>query len=280
MPPEAAPEHRLSRFQFEALGSTCALFAVEAAAGRLEKAAAWVHQMHARLSRFEPGSELSRLNSASGAWTPVSDELELLLRESLRAFEVSDGLVNAAVLPALLALGYTRPLRLGATAPMAVAASPPPPLPSVLEVVPGKARLEPGAGIDLGGIAKGWLADRLSERLGDRCLVNLGGDLYARGAWPGSDGWPVGLGGVTVLLRNQGAATSSTRKRAWTAGHRRLHHLVDPRSGREAQSDLSEVSVVAGSATDAEVFAKTALLLGSAGAPAFLASRCSAWWLK
>lgn len=277
MRPEAED---LTRLEFEALGSSCALFAAGVSHDRLERAADWVRAMHARLTRFEPGSELSRLNDAAGTWFPVSDELELVLREALRAHELSGGLVNAAVLPAMLALGYTRPLNLGPTPPAPEPPKPLPRLPEVLEVVPGRARVEPGAAIDLGGIAKGWLADRLSERLGERCLVNLGGDLYARGAWPQDDGWPVGLGGVTVLLKDQGAATSSTRKRAWSAGGRRLHHLVDPRTGREARTDLSEVSVVADDATRAEVFAKTALLLGAQDAPVYLAAHCSAWWLN
>ena len=276
MPPDAVVE----KLDFEALGSRCALFAVGSGTERLARAAAWVRVMHARLTRFEPDSELSRFNGAAGTWFPLSDELELLLRESLRAYELSGGLVNAAVLPAMIALGYTRPLRLGPGAPAAAGVGPLPALPSVLEVVPGRARLEPGAAIDLGGIAKGWLADRLSERLGDRCLVNLGGDLYARGDGPDGEGWPVGLGTVTVLLRDQGAATSSTRKRAWEVAGRRYHHLVDPRTGREAQTDLGEVSVVAADATRAEVFAKTALVLGSADAPVFLAAHCAAWWLS
>lgn len=279
MPRNDTPTGDLARLEFDALGSSCALFAVGTSAARLERAAEWVRGMHARLTRFEPDSELSQLNAAAGSWFPVSDELELVLREALRAHELSGGLVNAAVLPAMLALGYTRPLKLGPTEP-GDAPGPLPRLPEVLEVVPGRARVEPGAAVDLGGIAKGWLADRLSERLGDRCLVNLGGDLYARGAWPEADGWPIGLGGVTVLLKDQGAATSSTRKRAWSSGGRRLHHLVDPRTGREAHSDLGEVSVVAADATRAEVFAKTALLLGAQDAPIYLAAHCSAWWLS
>jgi FAD:protein FMN transferase len=274
------PEPGLNRLEFEALGSACSLFAVETPSERLARAADWVHTMHARLTRFEPDSELSRLNATAGTWAPVSDELELLLREALRAYDLSGGLVNAAVLPAMLALGYSRPLRLGPGTPASEPMGPLPPLPAVLEVVPGRARLEPGAAIDLGGIAKGWLADRLSERIGERCLVNLGGDLYARGDGVAGEGWPVGLGSVTVLLRDQGAATSSTRKRAWQVGGRQVHHLVDPRTGREAHSDLGEVSVVAADAVHAEVFAKTALLLGSADAPAVLAAHCSAWWLN
>ena len=119
-------------------------------------------------------------------------------------------------------------------------------------------------------VGEGWLADRLCGRLGGECLVNLGGDLYARGSWP------VGIGGTTVLLEDMGAATSSTRHRRWDD----FHHLIDPRTGQPARSDLSEVSVAAGSGFEAEVHAKTALLLGREKAPAYLAANCLAWAYK
>ncbi len=139
---------------------------------------------------------------------------------------------------------------------------------------PRAARVAAGAAVDLGGIAKGWLADRLVERLGPNSLANLAGDLYARGPGTTGDGWPVGFGGTTVLLRDLGAATSGVTKRRWGAG---LHHLIDPRTGRPAIGDLSEVSVLARSGTDAEVYAKAALLLGAAAAPAWLAPRSLGW---
>jgi len=273
------PDEVVSR-HFEALGTTCSLFGAGLGPQSLERGEAWVRSLQARLTRFEPDSELSRLNAAAGAWFPVSDELEELLRESLRAWELSGGLVNVAVLPALRGIGYERPLRMGTPGGVEVAA---PvalrPLPEVLEVAPGRARLEPGAGLDLGGLAKGWMADRLAERLGENALANLGGDLCARGAGPAGEGWPVDFAGVTVMLREQGAATSSTRKRAWQMGVQRVHHLIDPRTGAPAESDLTQVSVVASSAARAEVFAKAALLLGSAAATPYLAGRCQAWWL-
>lgn len=267
------------RVDFEALGSRCSLVARDAGDDRLQRGVAWVHTMHARLTRFDPASELCRLNAAAGRWTQVSDELEHLLRESLRAWELSGGLVNVAVLPALLELGYTQSLSLGAPAARAggALAVPVPALPDVLEVGPGRARLAPGAAVDLGGIAKGWLADRLADRLGVSCVANLGGDLAARGEGPDGEGWPVGFGDTTLMLRDQGAATSSTRLRAWTRDGRSVHHLVDPRTGRESRTDLGDVSVVAADATRAEVCAKTALLLGAAGAPVFLAQHCAAW---
>lgn len=267
------------RLDFEALGSTCTLLASGIRGDRLNRAAGWIRDQQARLTRFDPASELSRLNAGAGGWVAVGDELEQLLRESLRAWEISGGLVNAAVLPAMLAIGYSRPLAEGPALVAAAAPRPLPGLPEVLEVGPGRARVEVGWGIDLGGIAKGWLADRLADRLGDNCLVNLGGDLAARGEGPDGGGWPVGFGGLTVMLRDQGAATSSTRRRAWLVEGEPVHHLIDPRTGAPARGDLSEVSVVAADATTAEVAAKTALLLGSRAAPAFLAAQAAAWWL-
>jgi thiamine biosynthesis lipoprotein len=258
---------------FTSLGGECELYAIDVGAGALGQARAWITLMHDRLTRFEPNSELSRLNASRGSPFAVSPELEALLRESLRAFELSDGLVNVAVLPALLAAGYTRDFAAG---PTATAAAPQiPPLPEVLELRPGEARLQHGAAVDLGGIAKGWLADRVAERLGENVLVNLCGDLYARGGGESGEGWPVGFGDRTLLLKDLGAATSGTTKRAWAGGH----HLIDPRTGLPAQSDLSEVSVLATTASDAEIYAKVALLLGSRDAPKWLEPRSHGWSL-
>lgn len=260
---------------FEALGGECELFAPETGveADSLERGEAWIHEMHDRFTRFNASSELSRFNAAAGAWMEVSVELRALLLESLRAYEMSGGLVHAGTLPALLAAGYTRDFSLGGT-PTTAPPAPPAPLPELLELHGNDARLAPGAAIDLGGIAKGWLADRLAEGLGPNCLVNLCGDLYARGEGETGEGWPVGFGERTVLLHDMGAATSGTTKRMWGRG---LHHLIDPRTARPAVTDLKEVSVLATTATDAEIFAKVALLLGSSAGAKWLEGRALGW---
>jgi thiamine biosynthesis lipoprotein len=258
---------RLERLRFDALGSSCHLLGVGLGRGRLEEGAAWVVDMHQRFSRFLPESELSRFNASAGSRVDVSPELEAMLRAAVAAWWASGGLVNACVLEAMLAIGYTRSLSDGPTpaAPVATLA-PLSPLPEVLQVGSRSAWLHRGAGVDLGGIAKGWMADRLAAELGENCLVNLGGDLSARGGGPAGDGWPVTLGGVTVLLRDQAAATSGTRKRRWRQGARTFHHLI-------------EVSAVAESAFQAEVCAKTALLRGAEHAAAYLAANALGWWM-
>ncbi|SRR5712692_1808679 len=269
------PEAAVEAHHFEALGTNCSLFAVGQLSARLLEGEFWVRRLGARLTRFSAGSELSRLNSRAGEWMEIGDDLESLLRATLRAYDMSSGLVNVAVLPSMHAIGYTRPLAEGPVVATPDGACPLPRLPDALEVRAGEARVTRGCGIDLGGVAKGWIADRLAERLGPNAVANLGGDLFAAGVGPRGDGWPVGVAGRTLMLRDQGAATSSVRRRRWGE----MHHLIDPRSGLPAATGLEEVSVVAASGFDAEVVAKTALLLGPALAPVYCAADAMAWWL-
>lgn len=266
---------------FDALGGRCELFGEDP--GALAAGRAWIVRMHDRLTRFAPDSELMRFNRSAGDWTAVSPELESLIRIALQAHADSGGLVHAGVLPALLAAGYTRDFAAGPTARTAERV-PVPPLPEMLDVRSGAARLAAGQAIDLGGLAKGWLADRAVERLGPNALANMAGDLAAigqgpavAGADPGDRGWPVGFGGRTVLLQDGGAATSGTTGRHWGDG---LHHLIDPRTGTPARTDLMEVAVLASSATEAEVLAKTALLLGAAAGAVFLDARARGSFLR
>ncbi len=261
---------------FEALGTNCSLFAAGRSRAKLLESESWVRRLGARLTRFSSDSETSLLNAAAGRWFEIGGDLEALLRESLRACEMSAGLVNVAVLPSMLAIGYTRSLSEGATVATLDAALPLSPLPDVLSVRRGAARVERGMALDLGGIAKGWMADRLCESLGPNALANLGGDLSAVGQGPAGNGWPVAVANATLMLRDQGAATSSVLRRRWGD----LHHLIDPRTGLPARTGLDEVSVVAANGVEAEVVAKTALLVGPDLAPHYCAAHAFAWWLR
>jgi thiamine biosynthesis lipoprotein len=259
--------HRFTAFG----GARCEILAAGADDAGLSAAVAEVYAFEARLTRFDPGSELSRLNAAAGVRTEVSPLLEELLRTALAAHRLSDGTVNAAVLPALVAAGYDRTIAEVLHRPTPAAhrgGAPVPALDEVLEVGEGWARLRPGSAVDLGGVGKGWLADRLAERL-ENAVVNLGGDLRALGAGPGGDGWTVGLcDGSAVRVRDAGVATSGAGGRRWAGGH----HLVDPRTGRPATAAPEAVSVVAADATRAEVLAKVVAIRGVAeGVPLALA---------
>ncbi len=269
------PKQAIESHHFEALGTNCSLFAVGLSRGRLLEAEFWVRRTGAQLTRFSTQSELSRLNASAGQWMEISEPMESLLHDALLAYDMSAGLVNVAVLASMLSIGYVRPLAEGTNVATVSGCGPLPPLPDVLSVRHREARVQPGCGIDLGGIAKGWIADRICEMFAGNSVANFGGDLRTSGSGPAGDGWPVGLGGKTLMLRDQGAATSSVRKRRWGD----VHHLIDPRTGLPARTGLDEVSVVAASGFEAEVAAKTALLLGPELAPTYCASHALAWWL-
>jgi thiamine biosynthesis lipoprotein len=260
-------------------GSRCSIHACGATLDDVSACTAEVYAFEARLTRFQPESELSRFNAAAGTRVTVSPLLEELLRTTLDAYALTDRLVNAAVLPALLAAGYDRSIeqvqrRNHHTAASPAAPVPAPPLADVLDVGRGWARVAAGCAVDLGGVGKGWLADRLAERL-DNAAVNLGGDVAAIGDGRDGGGWSVGLcDGWAVSLRRGGVATSGTTARRWATGH----HLIDPRTGTPADTDVAEASVVAADAATAEALSKAAVLLGSKAAPPWLASRGAQHW--
>src|SRR5258706_7483514 len=101
---------RLAAHHFEALGTTCSLFAIGLPHDRLLEGEAWTRRLGRRLTRFSSDSELSVFNSSAGRWIEISQELEALLRESVHAFENSGGLVHVAGLALVIGNGGTRPL--------------------------------------------------------------------------------------------------------------------------------------------------------------------------
>lgn len=127
--------------------------------------------------------------------------------------------------------------------------------------------VEAGFCLDLGGIAKGYAADRAVAILAPAgpCLVDAGGDIALRGR-----PWPIGVetpdGTLTLELSAGGLATSGRDRRHWRRGTDEQHHLIDPASGRPAEGDLLRVTVAARSAAEAEVHAKALFLAGAAAA--------------
>jgi thiamine biosynthesis lipoprotein len=138
--------------------------------------------------------------------------------------------------------------------------------------------------IDLGGIAKGWIAEhaaRIVAVYAAACAVNAGGDMFSIGLAAGEKNWRVALedprdpaATLGILQVGPGAvATSSTMRRRWEQGGQVRHHLIDPRTGAPAESDWLSVTVIAGHAAIAEVVAKVLLIAGSREAEKFAARR-------
>jgi thiamine biosynthesis lipoprotein len=236
-------------------------------------------------SRFRPDSELSRLNATHGAVTPVSELFAELIAEALRAAELTDGDVDPTCGQALVAAGYDKDFgELTGSGPVPPGnAGPVPGWRSVsLDLANRTVQLARGAELDLGSTAKAWSADRCATLIADRLdvgvMVSLGGDIAVAGPPPG-DGWHVkttddhaarpDADGQAVTITSGGLATSSTTVRAWEAGGRRMHHIIDPRTGQPVISRWRTVTVAAATCVDANI-ASTAAIIRSDAAPAWL----------
>ena len=138
----------------------------------------------------------------------------------------------------------------------------------------------PGLEIDTGGTGKGLCADAVAHRLAPytRYVVDCGGDLAIGGVGAQIDPFEVEiehpLSGETirtVTVGTGGVASSGLNVRVWQGEDGRFaHHLLDPSTGEPAWTGVVGATALAPSALEAETLAKTALLLGPAGAAAVL----------
>ena len=241
----------------------------------------WIRAFDAACNRFTVESEISRLNAGPHKPTPVSEVFELALDAALLASDVTGGLCDPTVLPALLALGYDRDYdELAQRTDVAVLA--PVPAPGVGAIEFDRARhtvtLAPGCQIDLGASAKALVADLVAQELEPLggVIVEIGGDIAVRGEGP--DGpWAIGVAAsleVTGLeprisIASGGVATSSSTTRVWRAGGRPVNHIVDPRTGACANGPYATATITAPSCVLANAFA-TAALLWDEDAPYFI----------
>ncbi|GHO46303.1 FAD:protein FMN transferase [Ktedonospora formicarum] len=264
----------MGRAQFRAMGTTITLLLPEQS---LHAGAETVHNLFAHwektLSRFKPESELSQLNQRAGQSVKVSDLLFRVIRASLHAAEMTEGLFDPTLLTQLVQLGYDRPFnKLATNAPPGDDTSRPGGDWRTVQLISRtkSVSLPPGCGIDVGGIAKGMAVDaalKLLSQYGIRmALINAGGDLAAIGIPPGYRSWPLAIDGPTaswvIPFRYGALATSGIARRHWRQGNIERHHLLDPRSGKPTQNTLWSVTVAAGTCEQAEVIAKAAFLLG------------------
>jgi FAD:protein FMN transferase len=212
----------------------------------------------ARFSRFQPSSEINRVNAAPLGLTLLSNEFASMLSLSIDAARATGGLVSPCIGGALIAAGYDRdfsllPSDVGTVVPAVV-----PPLTTLSLRGRVLLRVEPVT-LDLNGVVKGRTVDDALALTG-RGWVSAGGDIAA--AEPVVVGLPAG---GSVTLHGGGLATSSVAKRSWLAGGTQQNHLIDPRTSRPTTSQWLHVTVAGPSCYVADVAAKAALLLGVAG---------------
>lgn len=143
-----------------------------------------------------------------------------------------------------------------------------------------------GMGLDLGGIAKGYAADRISKMLKsmgvESGIINLGGNILAMGSKADGSAWKIGIQnpmsdrgeyiGIAEVV-NQTVVTSGIYERYFEMDGKRYHHIMDTKTGYPADNELAGVSILATSSIDADALSTTCFVLGTEKALEFLKNK-------
>ena len=250
----------------------------EAVATGFGLAQKFVEDSEKRFTRFSDQSELAQLNRSAGSWFDASKDLFEVVSLALQLYKQTGGLFDPSILAALEQAGYDRSMdEIRLHGPTAVTVLPRPKLHYFNEVRLDESRcriaLPVEMRIDLGGIAKSWIAEKAALLLSNwtnACAVDAGGDIFFVGLPQGEKAWRVSIedplddkSELAVLKVPPGAvATSTVTKRRWKQGNKEQHHLIDPRTQQPAETDWLSVTVVTDHAAKAEVYAKSLLIGG------------------
>lgn len=240
-----------------------------------------------RFSRFQTSSELTHFNSRAGQKVSVSNEFTELLEKCRAMSYKTDGLFNPFILPSLNKAGYvgswpeptnfSKELNYEERTKVVSAEE--------LKLGTGSARIPANTALDFGGIGKGFLLDKLGNYLRSQGIKNfwlsLGGDILCSGHDANLQPWSVSIQHATNesesigTISNSddallGIATSGITKRKGVRNEKAWHHIIDPRNGEPAMTDILTATVSAATATEADILAKCLVIIGSSEAKEFL----------
>jgi thiamine biosynthesis lipoprotein ApbE len=250
-----------------------------------EEIFAEVSRLESLLSNWRSDSEVTDLNRRAGTGpVEVSEELFDLLERSQYWAAQTDRAFDAVLEPLVNAYDLRGEGRWPAADEVALAVSHSGTRHLELDLYSRRADLQRGAGVELGGIGKGFALDRaagiLRQRGVEAALLNFGGQILAIGAPSGEWGWTIELADpverhtpvIALQLRDASIATSSQYERSIDSESGPLGHVIDPRNGLPAPG-WGAVSAVAPSATDADAISTALFVLGPEQGPEWIRHR-------
>lgn len=220
-------------------------------------------------------SEISRINNAKCNPVEVSDETLTLIKTGIYYSELSDGAFDITISPVSMLWDFK-------------SESPSVPSQETIEeavshvdyhniVIEGNTvqLTDPQAGIDVGALAKGYIADRLKEYLQEEgvehALINLGGNVLAMGTKTDGSDYNIGIQKpfdetgepvTAVKIADESVVTSGIYQRYFEQDNILYHHILDPRTGYPCENNLYSVSIITDSSLTADALSTTCFLLG------------------
>ncbi len=227
------------------------------------------------LSRTLEGSDVWRINHADGQPVEVSDDTAAILRFALEISELTEGAFDVTIAPASTLWDFTSGSKV-LPDPEALARAASLVDWRKLSLDGNIVRLPQGMMIDLGGIAKGYIADQvkawLEERGIEHAILSFGGNIVAIGLKPDGTEWKVGIqdidgrtGNYMKIARNNGGSTvtSGIYERGFDLDGIRYHHLLSPQTGYPVQNELASVTIFSQSSMQGDALSTAVFVLGT-----------------
>ena len=226
------------------------------------------------LSRTIEGSDVWRINHAGREPVEVSDDTAAILRCAAEISEKSGGAFDITIAPASTMWDFTSGKTELPNAEALAAAAARIDY-SKIQVEGNTVTLPESMMIDLGGIAKGYIADQVKAYLVERgvkhAILSFGGNIVAIGKKPDGKDWKVGVqdidkptGEYMLVVANRGGSTvtSGIYERGFEVDGVRYHHLLNPKTGWPEQNELASVTILSESSMEGDALATAAFILG------------------
>ena len=217
-------------------------------------------------------SEISRINSAGGNPVEVSKETIKLIKKGIYYSEMSDGVFDITIAPVSNLWDFKAETPL-VPSPEAIAEAVSHVNYENIIIRDNTVKLtDPHAGIDLGAIAKGYIADRIKDYLEEEgvrhAMINLGGNVLAMGSKLDGSDYNIGIQKpfdepiTSVKISDKSVVTSGIYQRYFKADGKIYHHILDPNTGYPCENNLYSVTILTDSSLTADALSTTCFLLG------------------
>lgn len=220
-------------------------------------------------------SEISRINSAGGNPVEVSKETIKLIKKGIYYSEMSDGVFDITIAPVSNLWDFKAETPL-VPSPEAIAEAVSHVNYENIIIRDNTVKLtDPHAGIDLGAIAKGYIADRIKDYLEEEgvrhAMINLGGNVLAMDSKLDGSDYNIGIQKpfdetgepiTSVKISDKSVVTSGIYQRYFKADGKIYHHILDPNTGYPCENNLYSVTILTDSSLTADALSTTCFLLG------------------
>lgn len=237
-----------------------------------------IRNLHNEMSLQQKTSDINKVNDKSGIEpVKVSDDIYYIVEKSLKYSKLTNGTFSTAVGPMTLLWGIGSE---SARVPNKDEITKILPLLNYKDIVLNEKDhtiflKQKGMKIDLGGIAKGYCADKLADQLKKRgvknAIINLGGNIYVFGKNAQGKDFTIGIQDPSgsnqkvmgqINLTNKSVVTSGIYERYIEKDGRIYHHMLDPKTGYPFENNLSSVTIISDKSVDGDSLSTSTYGLG------------------